>query len=115
LVRVIPLALRFNTNELDAGRVFGTSYVSLGRFAETALTEPDLIALHQLCRYRFSLVDNISDLKRQVITLLDQVFPEYENLFSDLFGASSKEMLASLTTPEEFLAVDTNRLAEMLR
>lgn len=89
--------------------------IRFGRFAESALTEPNLIALRQLCRYRFSLVDNISDLKRKVITLLDQVFPEYENLFSDLFGASSKEMLASLTTPEEFLAVDTNRLAEMLR
>ncbi len=89
--------------------------IRFGRFAATALTEPNMIALRQLCRYRFSLVDNISDLKRQVITLLDQVFPEYETLFSNMFGASSKEMLASFTTPEEFLAVDTNRLAEMLQ
>lgn len=89
--------------------------IRFGRFAETALTEPDLIALRQLCRYRFSLVDSISDLKRQVIALLDRVFPEYETLFSDMFGASSKEMLASFSTPEEFLAVDTGQLANILQ
>jgi transposase len=88
--------------------------IRFGRFTQTSLAEPDLIALRQLCRYRFSLVDNISDLKRKVIALLDQVFPEYESLFSDLFGASSRQMLAEFSTPEEFLAVDTDKLAELL-
>ena len=88
--------------------------IRFGRFTQTSLAEPDLIALRQLCRYRFSLVDNISDLKRKVIALLDQVFPEYESLFSDLFGASSRQMLAEFSTPEEFLAVDTMKLAGLL-
>ena len=31
------------------------------------------------------------DCKRRVIALLDQVFPEYDKLFSDTFGSTSKE------------------------
>ena len=88
--------------------------IRFGRFSQTSLAEPDLIALRQLCRYRFCLVDQISDVKRKVVSLLDQVFPEYETLFSDIFGRSSRTMLADFSTPEEFLAVDTERLASIL-
>ena len=85
-----------------------------GKFTETLLAEPDMIALRQLCRYRLSLVDSISDVKRRVIALLDQVFPEYETLFSNIFGKSSIELLSSCVTPEEILSIDTNELASML-
>lgn len=88
--------------------------IRFGRFTQTSLAEPDLIALRELCRYRFCLVDQVSDIKRKVIALLDQIFPEYETLFSDIFGASSQAMLADFSTPEEFLAVDTEKLAALL-
>ena len=88
--------------------------IRFGRFSQTSLAAPDIIALRQLCRYRFCLVDQISDVKRKVISLLDQVFPEYETLFSDVFGISSRTMLADFSTPEEFLAVDTEKLAAIL-
>lgn len=94
---------------------FIAEVIRFGRFSETAMAEPDMLALRQLCRYRFFLIDSISDWKRKVITLMDQVFPEYEKLFSDMFGASSKEILANFSTPEEFLAVDTELLATILR
>ena len=55
-----------------------------------------------------------SDLKRKIIVLLDQIFPEYEKLFSDTFGKSSVELLANYTTPEEMLAVDSQTLADLL-
>lgn len=48
-----------------------------------------------------------SDLKRNIIALLDQIFPEYEKFFLDIFGKSSMELLANYTTPEEILTVDT--------
>ena len=54
------------------------------------------------------------DLKRKVIALLDQVFPEYEKLFSDTFGVSSMELLSQYTTPEEMLSVSSQQLAEVL-
>lgn len=63
---------------------------------------------------RFYVIDMASDLKRKVLALLDQVFPEYEKLFSDTFGASSMELLSQYTTPEEMLSVSTEKLAELL-
>lgn len=88
--------------------------IRFGRYCETSVEPGDLQALRELCRQRFYVVDMVSDLKRKVITLLDQVFPEYEKLFSDTFGSSSLELLSTYTTPEEILAVDTDKLVELL-
>ena len=52
-----------------------------GRFSATPLANEDLIDLRQLCPFRFSLVHSISDVKRQVISILDMVFPGYETFF----------------------------------
>ena len=88
--------------------------IRFGRYCETSVEPGDLQALRELCRQRFYIVDMVSDLKRKVIALLDQVFPEYEKLFSDTFGSSSLEILSAYTTPEEILAVDTDKLVELL-
>lgn len=50
----------------------------------------------------------------QRLTLLDRVFPEYPTLLSDTFGKTSSELLSTYTTPEEILAVDTDKLCEVL-
>ena len=68
------------------------------------------LVIFRLCRQRFYIIDMASDLKRKVIVLLDQVFPEYEKLFSDIFGVSSllscwKKQVAAdwvLLKPKEF-------------
>lgn len=88
--------------------------IRIGRYSESTIAQPDLLALRDLTRQRFYLVDMISDLKRKVLALLDRVFPEYPTLFSDTFGATSLELLSSYTTPEEILAVDTDKLCEVL-
>src|SRR5699024_5551626 len=63
---------------------------------------------------RFSFVDQCSDLKRKVISLLDQVFPEYERVFADVFGLSSTEILLNAPLPEDLLDIDTQKLADLL-
>jgi transposase len=88
--------------------------IRFGRFSSTCLAEEDILSLRNLSRFRLFQVDMVSDLKRKVISLLDQVFPEYSKLFSDTFGKSSLEILSEYSTPEEFLAVDTTALAEIL-
>ena len=57
---------------------------------ETPFLEEDLLKLRHLERLRFSFVDQCSNLKRKVISLLDQVFPEYEKIFSDVFGVRKR-------------------------
>jgi len=44
--------------------------------------------------------------------LLDQVFPEYEEIFSDVFGRSSLELLLTSPLSEDLLDVDTQKLAD---
>src|SRR5690625_832863 len=81
---------------------------------ETPFLEEDLLQLRHLERLRFSFVDQCSDLKRKVISLLDQVFPEYEKIFSDIFGLSSKEVLMHYPLPEDLLSIGTEKLADLL-
>src|SRR5690625_2579375 len=81
---------------------------------ETPFLEEDLLQLRHLERLRFSFVDQCSDLKRKVISLLDQVFPEYEQIFSDVFGKSSTEILMNSPLPEDLLSIETESLATLL-
>lgn len=85
-----------------------------GQFSATTLSEENIVALRQLSRYRLALVDACGDCKRRVIALLDQVFPEYDALFSDTFGVASKEVLLKYPTPEDMLTVSTRKLAGLL-
>ncbi|MCI1956203.1 MAG: IS110 family transposase [Oscillospiraceae bacterium] len=85
-----------------------------GQFSATNLSEETIVALRQLSRYRLALVDSCGDCKRRVIALLDQVFPEYDSLFSDTFGVTSKEILLKYPTPEDMLTVSPRKLASLL-
>lgn len=100
------------TDVIDCELVAQT--IRFGRFSVTHIADEDMIALRQLTRFHFSLVDSVSEVKLQVIALLDQIFPEYQSLFSDTFGKTSVELLLSHTTPEDILALDTDSLAEIL-
>src|SRR5699024_4629592 len=81
---------------------------------ETPFLEDDLLEVRHLESVRFSFVDQCSDLKRKVISLLDQVFPEYERVFADGFGLSSTEILLHAACPEALLDMDTQKLADLL-
>lgn len=85
-----------------------------GQFSATSLSEETIVAMRQLSRYRLALVDSCGDCKRRVIALLDQVFPEYDSLFSDTFGVTSKEVLTKYPTPEDLLSVSTRKLTTLL-
>lgn len=88
--------------------------IRFDRYTTTKLADDKLLSLRQLCRYRLSLVDSVSELKCRIITVLDQVFPEYEKLFSDTWGTSSKALLEKYQTPEDILELDVSELAKFL-
>ena len=85
-----------------------------GQYSQTTLSDENTVAMRQLTRFRMALVDNCGDCKRRIIALLDQVFPEYANLFSDTFGTTSKELLLNYPTPDDMLAVSTRKLTTFL-
>jgi len=89
--------------------------IRIGRFSSTPLADEDILSMRQLCRHRMDLVDYIADQKRKIIGVMDRVFPEYQHIFSDMFGKTSTELLHKAVTPEELLAIDTSELCELLR
>jgi len=88
--------------------------VRYGDFIETRLPDESVLSLKNLTRFRSYLIDSISDLKRKVICVLDQVFPEYQRIFSDVFGATSKEVLLQFGSPSELESLSADSLAELL-
>jgi len=88
--------------------------VRYGDFIEARLPDEAVLSLKNLTRFRTYLVDSISDLKRKVICVLDQVFPEYQHIFSDVFGATSKEVLLQFASPAELECLSVDTLAELL-
>lgn len=89
--------------------------IRIGRFSNIGLVDEDILAMRQLCRHRMDLVDYISDQKRKIIGVMDRVFPEYQHLFSDMFGKTSTELLSKAITPEEILAIGTEELCAILK
>ena len=88
--------------------------IRYGQFVETRLADEDLFSLRSLTRFRTYLVESISDLKRKVVCVLDQVFPEYQSIFSDIFGKTSKEILLQFSSPIDFELVSSQTLAGLL-
>ena len=88
--------------------------IRYGQFVETRLADEDLFSLRSLTRFRTYLVESISDLKRKVVCVLDQVFPGYQSIFSDIFGKTSKEILLQFSSPIDFETVSSQTLAELL-
>lgn len=100
------------TDSIDATLI--ADVIRFGRFTETALADETMLALKQLSRFRYSLVHSVSDLKRKAIVVLDQTFPEYHTVFSDIFGKTSSEILMEYTTPSDFENVSIDQLTELM-
>lgn len=91
------------------------NFLSFNGTKQTSLPNDDLLALKNLTRYRSNLVSNISKAKIQVTGILDKVFPEYSDLFSDIFGEASKQILLNCPTPNEVINFNTKKLANFLK
>ena len=85
-----------------------------GNFIETSLSDENIMSLRNLSRFRHYLVGSIGDLKRKAICVLDQTFPEYAKVFSDVFGQTSTELLLHFQTAEDFINITTEQLDEAL-
>ncbi|MRJ48582.1 IS110 family transposase [Fundicoccus ignavus] len=90
--------------------------IRYGTFVETSLSDENIFSLKQLSRYRTYLVGTASDFKRKIIAVLDQVFPEYDTLFSKvgIFGKASKEVLLELSSPDAINHISAGTLADLL-
>lgn len=88
--------------------------IRYGDFVDTTLSNEDLFSLRNICRMRNYLVQSAGDLKRKIICILDQVFPEYQSIFSNTFGTTSKQLLLDYSSPADFEELSVETLTETL-
>jgi len=65
-----------------------------GGFTAVRLPDAQMGMLKRLTRHRQGAVERCANLKKRLITLLDQVFPEFERHFSDPHGPTARAVLA---------------------
>ena len=87
--------------------------INIGRIGNSH--EPIHLQLKQLARFRLTLSDALGDAKRRITALLDMVFPEYEQFFSDLFIASSRALLTRALSPQEFASFDLEEMTQLIK
>jgi len=100
------------TDSIDS--ILIAELIRYGDFLETSLADEDTMSLRNLSRFRNYLIRSIGDLKRKTICVLDQVFPEYQSVFSNIFGKTSKEILLKLSTPNDFEDISSTQLQKVL-
>ncbi len=74
-----------------------------------------LRGLRLLCRQRFELMGDVTRYKNRLTAYLNQVFPGYDKVFSDVGGASSRAVLKECATPQAFLSKSEDEVAELIR
>ncbi|WP_423242967.1 IS110 family transposase [Bacillus cereus] len=100
------------TDTIDATMI--ADVIRLGNFLKTPLVDEKMFALKQLSRFRNSLINSMSDLKRKSLVVLDQTFPEYQKMFSDVFGKTSTQLLLEYTSPSDYEQVSIDDLTQII-
>ena len=82
-----------------------------------AAVVPDELAMNcrQITRLRYRMVKQGAMIKQLVNSRLHPVWPEYEELFSNIFGKTSMKLLQTASTPKELMELDTDELSELIR
>lgn len=87
----------------------------LGRAGSTQLASETILQLQSLSRLRFEFVRQIGGLKNKVLAILDRIFPEYPECFSNVFIKTSRELLKEFSSPEDLADVDLMELTAFLQ
>ena len=88
--------------------------IRFGHVTETKLADETLVALRNITRFKVALNQQMTDTKRRIITVMDQIFPEFESLFSDMFGKTARTLLSALSTPEALDAISIEQVTKLV-
>lgn len=100
------------TDSLDSELI--VKILRFGEYSCSSLPDDKTLGLKQLTRLRSDLTHSIGELKSKIVGLMDQVFPEYQDLFNDMFSTSAKEILKESISPEEIAKLSTTKLTRIL-
>ncbi|MEI8189883.1 MAG: IS110 family transposase [candidate division NC10 bacterium] len=121
-VQVInPLQTRQGGNHIRKSKTDRIDAQYIAMVLKRGLGAPALVpselgmTCRQLTRLRYALIRQSSQIKNLTWSRLQPVWPEYEGLFTDPFGPTSRALLAAAPTPADLLAMDPDRLGQLVR
>lgn len=89
--------------------------IRFGQFGTTSMADENILAMRQLCRYRDSVISSRTEIKLRISTIMEQIFPEYEKLFSSLWLSTSMGILEKYLPPENIQNAPTDELFEIIK
>lgn len=103
---------RVKNDPIDSWLIAET--LRLGDIDETKLATDDIQALRSLTRYHQALKQETACVKTQLTCVMDSYFPEYADIFSDMFGAASMAVLKKSALPHELSRAHTSALGKTI-
>jgi transposase len=94
--------------------VWIADYIRIANLPASEQNLPIFLQLRELSRFRFRLTEQVGNLKRKLLTILDRVFPEYERLFSNVFLQASRSVLQEAVSAQEFADFNLQELTNIL-
>lgn len=105
--------IRGNKTDSDDG-VLIAEVLKFNQLEERTLPTEQLFELKQLTNFRSKLAKQITSVKLQLIQIMDQVFPEFQELFKDICGKTAKEILRTYPHPRKLEEVSLEELTDLL-
>lgn len=100
------------TDLIDA--ILIADLIRIKRFTPWRRADELYDGLKHLTRYRSTLVEQSTRVKNKTTAALDRVFPEYNGIFADPYGSTSKAVLKRCPTPKEIMGFGIYRLTHLI-
>jgi transposase len=86
-----------------------------GGFSAVALPDEKAGRLKRLVRHRQNAVERCANLKKRLVGLLDLVFPEFGDLFSDPYGPTARMLLSRAPSARLLASVKPSQFTQRVR
>lgn len=101
------------TDKIDAKTI--ANMLRFGESPKTNYSDTQRLELREYGRFYFKLTSIKINLKKRLRRNLHLIFPGYDEIFKNLFTATSKEIITNITTPEKVLEMGEKKLLELMK
>ena len=101
------------SDNTDAERI--AELLRFGDYNRCNVSTSKIADLRQLTRLRTDLVSSTSDVKRKIISLLDRMFPEFNEVFKNQFTFTAVSLLNDYPTPEDLCELSLEKLTSVIK
>jgi len=101
------------SDNVDAERI--AELLRFGDYNRCNVSTSSIADLRELTRLRADIVSNTSDVKRKIISLLDRMFPEFNEVFKNQFTFTAVSLLNDYPTPEDLCELSLEKLTSVIK